>query len=290
VHQHLKLAGGETREFGFSYARTSRGYGAGFSVPVVSVVADYLDEGGRVRLPPKAFALEVGLEPLPEEAFEKKENSALKLVGGASAATVPDSVFPLVRGPITVEAWINPRETPEHAGLVSKAEKSGFVLSVKEGVPRFKIHSAGEYRKVEAGAPVGNGRWTHLAGVYDGEEVRLYIDGSLVAETPAPGEMTATSLPLMIGADPDARGRPQMSFDGLIDEVRISDGARYRGAQFDPVKRHRRDGATLLLFHCDQSFGPFIPSDEPAGVHGELSGGAAVVSRKGDRVTPAEAR
>ena len=58
-------------------------------------------------------------------------------------------------------------------------------------------------------------------------KVKLYIDGVLAAEAPAPGARRSNKHPFYVGADPDERGRPVDALTGLVDEVRISSGARY---------------------------------------------------------------
>ena len=74
-------------------------------------------------------------------------------------------------------------------------------------------------------------------------------------------------MPYFIGAEPDRRRRANGVFDGLIDELRISSGARYEGDAFEPARRHERDEQTVLLLHLDTSVGPFAPDDSPQGRH-----------------------
>jgi hypothetical protein len=62
----------------------------------------------------------------------------------------------------------------------------------------------------------------HLAGVYDGKSVRLYIDGTLAAEQSCPGKPQLSGADVAVGRLLDGLG----DFDGEITEVRISDTAR----------------------------------------------------------------
>lgn len=231
--------------------------------------------------PEASKPLDRELPALDESAFSGFKNHAARIRGrDGEAILIADHVLPLPEGAFTVEAWVNPRETSKKAAVISKAEKSDFVLSVIDGTPRFKVHAGGEYRKAVAGAPLGNNRWTHLAGVYDGREVRLYVAGRMVACTPTAGSVTSKSLPTMIGADPDANARPQFSFDGLIDEVRISRGVRYAGGRaFEPRIRMKRDGDTLVLLHFDRLLAGFVPSDDAAGRHARVVGEPPLLER-----------
>jgi hypothetical protein len=70
----------------------------------------------------------------------------------------------------------------------------------------------------------------HLAGVYDGKALRLYIDGELVNEQAACGKLLGSDVELAIGHLLDGGGR----FAGTIFEVRISDSAH----SADQIRAH----------------------------------------------------
>src|SRR5690606_12645569 len=44
--------------------------------------------------------------------------------------------------------------------------------------------------------------WNHVAGVYDGAEMRLYINGELDSSQNVSGAISTSAGPLFIGADP----------------------------------------------------------------------------------------
>ena len=59
---------------------------------------------------------------------------------------------------------------------------------------------------------------THVAGVYDGQTVTLYVNGVAVeAQTIPAAPVPTNQLPLRIGADSDGMNR----FVGTLDEVRV---------------------------------------------------------------------
>ena len=62
--------------------------------------------------------------------------------------------------------------------------------------------------------------WTHLATTYDGAQVRLYVNGRLVAGAPQHGPLRDGSGALRLGGTSAGEW-----FDGLIDEVRVYDRA-----------------------------------------------------------------
>ncbi len=67
---------------------------------------------------------------------------------------------------------------------------------------------------------VSDGQWHHMAGVYDGTNMYLYVDGSLDVSKPATGLIGTNTSPLAIGAmsvPPNAL----YFFNGSVDEVSL---------------------------------------------------------------------
>ncbi|MEK6410977.1 MAG: LamG domain-containing protein [Acidobacteriota bacterium] len=90
-----------------------------------------------------------------------------------------------------------------------------------------------------SGVNVRDGHWYHIAGVFDGSQMRVYVDGQLKiskSSTFAPGGGTSH---LLIGRSQDGGG----FFNGLIDEVRVTAAAVYSGASF--TTQHRVTGVVL---------------------------------------------
>lgn len=66
---------------------------------------------------------------------------------------------------------------------------------------------------------IDDGKWHHVASVFDGKSVRLYIDGSLDMETPPGVRPAENTVPLRIGGSPDVGEM----FCGVVDEVAFFD-------------------------------------------------------------------
>jgi hypothetical protein len=59
----------------------------------------------------------------------------------------------------------------------------------------------------------------HVAGVYDGKAMMIYLDGVLQARRAQTGEITAsTGVPLMFGSSPSD---PERTFEGSIDGAQV---------------------------------------------------------------------
>jgi hypothetical protein len=201
-----------------------------------------------VELPPPA---ELG-------TLAAEHNGVLVLDGDGDCLRVSSAQLPLPDGPLTLEAWCLARSFAGRRGLVTKTQSSEFGLFCNDGTIDFSVHLGGRYVSAKTELPVLlTDRWHHIAGVYDGAEVRVYVDGALVATANGKGSRRGNELPLFIGADPDGNGRPMSFFDGRVDDVRLSQVARYRGETFEPPATHRPDADTVLLVACDRDFGPW---------------------------------
>jgi len=65
---------------------------------------------------------------------------------------------------------------------------------------------------------VKDGRWHHVAGVYDGQKLYLYVDGKLDNSLQASGLISRNNHPVYIGENSEQKRRV---WKGLIDDVRI---------------------------------------------------------------------
>jgi MSHA biogenesis protein MshQ len=124
---------------------------------------------------------------------------------------------------VSVSMWI--KQTSSQSGwitLLSKSDRS-YTMQLSNGeTPRFTIHD-GSFTGVNANHTIQIEQWYHLLGTFDGDTVRLYVDGVLQGENSGVGQMSdASGYDLAIGENLESRNR---YFDGFIDEVKIYDGA-----------------------------------------------------------------
>lgn len=77
------------------------------------------------------------------------------------------------------------------------------------------------YHYVYAAPSLKNNAWCHVAAVYNGKVVRIYINGKLRVEEEVAGRIVPNSLPLFIGHQSVNKHSLRDSFYGLIDEVMI---------------------------------------------------------------------
>jgi len=64
--------------------------------------------------------------------------------------------------------------------------------------------------------------WTHVAGTYDGNNLKLYVNGAMVATLAFKGTIVpSTAYPARIGALSDIGIAPSRYWSGLMDEIRV---------------------------------------------------------------------
>jgi len=131
---------------------------------------------------------------------------------------------------ITVMAWARNDKYNRSAWqqIVMKGSNNGgereYQLRVREndGEPEFSVFQQnGTVHRVIHGESLTNGNWHHLAGTYDGQDLKLYVDGELEV-TKNVGSFTlndqATAPDLAIGR---LGPNPAEYYNGTIDQVRI---------------------------------------------------------------------
>jgi hypothetical protein len=270
------LKPGETKLTSFSMMRVQEELGDKMTIPSVEFAMEVIKEDGRIPLPQRKVTLPVTLRSLPEDFFKAGEPKVLRL-DGKSAVRVEMGNKKLPDGPFTVEAWVLPGDKV-NGDIVSKAEQGEFALNLASNVPGIHAFIDERYTSAIAeNAPLPAGQWAHLAGVFDGKALTLYVNGKQAATTPASGKRRMNALPLYLGANPDAKSEPQQLYTGTMDEVRLSSVARYTG-EFTPERTFTRDDKTVYLFHCDKKAGPFFPSDSAGSNYGTFTGKPELVA------------
>ena len=128
---------------------------------------------------------------------------------------------------ITVEAWVYLAEITDWRLIFTKwadIPDGSYHLAIKNGYPQFHIFTEEGEGFAIAEERIEIGQWHHIAGTYDSEQIRVYVDGKEVISKEHSGEIVyeGKDYDVVIGSK-DAR---KFYWIGLIDEVRISSIAR----------------------------------------------------------------
>jgi biopolymer transport protein ExbB len=133
-------------------------------------------------------------------------------VAASQSLTVP------VGGSMTVSAWVKPAsELPADAALYTKLGESGsrLVIGLRGATPYVSLGGA----EAAAQAPLPSGSWAHLAMTAGEGVVRLYVDGTEVAQL-------AANLPELGGGEIVGANGELPAFMGDIDELWRANTAR----------------------------------------------------------------
>lgn len=275
-HIHRTLYSGQRVSVPIKLKSLRRGGKPTYEAPQVQVRADYLTKNARFTVKERTFPIPVRFE-LPRPTVPAQD-LALQVQKGEYVA-IEDLAINLPDGPITLECWCKPNSFAQRAGLITKTQSSEYGIFVNGGVPYFTIHVGGNYvQPTDLDTTMNIGSWQHVAGVFDGKEVRTYLDGKLVSRAPGKGKRKKNRLPLIVGADVDGAGGTNSPFNGMIDSIRLSKAGRYNGDSFIPERRLANDEQTVLLLNFDAFIGPLAYDESSSMAHARRYGDAELKS------------
>ena len=150
-----------------------------------------------------------------------KFNKALSFNGTNAWVTVPDSATLDLTTGMTVEAWLKPATSSGWQSAVVKEQPGnlayGMYANTNLNRNEAEVYVGGATRSVNGTSQLPVAAWSHVAATYDGTTLRLYLNGTQVAQLATSGSILTSSSPLRIGGN----GIWGEYFNGLIDEVRV---------------------------------------------------------------------
>jgi len=184
----------------------------------------------------------------------KGRNSAFGF-SKANYISIPyNSLLDFTGGPITIEFWARPQSDSPYGRIIKRANSGQYYISesIKSANQLTFTYGDGSVTS-EVGSFVAN-EWQHVAAVYDGQYLKIYINGQ--EKGSVEHTVTATSDPddvVLMGWE--ATFGAYNNYSGALDEVRLSRVARdiatnwANGVYFRPLEP---DDDTVFLFHFDE--------------------------------------
>jgi hypothetical protein len=145
-------------------------------------------------------------------------NLGVRIRSAKDVIQVPDEPQFTVSRRVAVAAWVNPATVSGNQPIIIKRlnDRTSFSLGVHNGnIEMAVVLTSG--KTFISRAPIAAGRWTHVAGMYDGTFVFLFIDGQQFGQVFAGGKLRNVFAPLRIGATSQSQ-----FFHGVLDNVFIS--------------------------------------------------------------------
>lgn len=157
-------------------------------------------------------------------------NPSLDVTYFGSYVAVPYNATLNPPGPFTVEFWANPiQSVSDYFCPVSSVDISensgnsrcGYLFYQGPGSQWvFRVGNINGYVANIAGGMVQTNAWQHIAGVYDGTNVMLYVNGALVAG-PAPATGYSPNTNSLTQFRIGATSFGNRTFDGSVDELAV---------------------------------------------------------------------
>jgi len=122
---------------------------------------------------------------------------------------------------ISIEAWIYSDQDQSWAPVVIKNDWSGDDIGYGMYIDNDYVYFFVDNYSDNVEAQLMYGEWTHVAGTYDGTEMKIYINGVLTETLAYTIPVPVTTQNLTIGCD----NRIDYPFVGIYDEIRIWDRA-----------------------------------------------------------------
>jgi hypothetical protein len=165
--------------------------------------------------------------------------SCLGFNGSSSYIAIGNNISLNVTNAITLEGWINLNGSPTTSQML--VEKSGqvsyWLYVTSTGTLKGGVYTGGNWKEVTNGGTVSSNTWHHIAMIYDGNQVQLWMDGSQSGSSlSATGNINTDTSDVWIGR------YSGYYFNGLIDSVNIYDYALNVGQ----IKQHYNAGLNRL--------------------------------------------
>jgi hypothetical protein len=154
-----------------------------------------------------------------------KYGGALAFNGTNSWVTVADAAALDLTTGMTIEAWVNPTSLTGWRSILLKERAGGLAYSLYATNPDLGSTPPATFINLGTASDTNSSgtqalplnTWTHLAGTYDGSQLKMYVNGALRQTINAGGGITVSNGVLRIGGN-SVYGE---YFAGLIDEIRL---------------------------------------------------------------------
>lgn len=164
-------------------------------------------------------------------------------------------------GAQTIELWVRPATTGQNSVIIAHSDDTtGWSLELNDGRVTWWVASTAGWRAAQHPTALAANTWHHVAVTYDGATARVFVNG-------APGS-AATIGAITQGPFLRIGGLTGYGFfNGDLDDVRISNVARYSGAFTPPSTAHPADANTRALYRLDEGSGQTTADASGNGYH-----------------------
>ena len=146
-----------------------------------------------------------------------------KRFDGDDIITIADSEKLDITTAISIVAWVRPTQLGDVRFIFDKnTAVSNFAyrfLKSAANKVQFTLYTTGEVdRTALSVSTIGTNTYTHIAGTYDGINIKIYVNGILENTSSATGLITTSNSSLLIGKNVD---NSSQNWIGDMDEIAI---------------------------------------------------------------------
>jgi hypothetical protein len=140
--------------------------------------------------------------------------------------TLPSTFFKTTKI-LSVAVWVKFDTISQNfIGIIENVAGNvgGWALDIPSSaskLPRLQFYNGSSYSIAQGTTALTTGQWHHLCGTISGEEMKLYVNGSLEATTSYSVAISNTNQSVVIGGD----GASTNYLDGQISDVKLYDKA-----------------------------------------------------------------
>ena len=143
---------------------------------------------------------------------------------------------------VSFSAWLNPDSV---SGMQNIFEQISGAIQLNRAAAQWQVivrNAASTSVTVTDGTATA-GSWSHVTGVYDGNNVKLYVDGKFITQTDQTGLLFNASQGFILGCDGDTSNVCVAGtfYAGQVDDLRIYPYA----LSDDQVKREFNEGRSV---------------------------------------------
>ena len=185
-----------------------------------------------------------------------------------------DPVLDITGSSLTLAAWVFPRRGQGKAPFISKGQDQYSLIQLDEKNLEFMIHD-GKSVAVQAEVPENWYRqWHHIAGVFDGSQLRIYINGHLQNYLVQSGSIDDGASPVTIGRTAGT----EWFANARIDEVKIFSRALTSKEMAGCMNQGNAQGNLWLDFDRAENRGTYLGY----GIYGQPNSTDGIVYTNGE--------
>jgi beta-galactosidase len=172
-----------------------------------------------------------------------------------------DDAVEIENDSLTLSMWVYPRKFNSSAGtlLTKGSYQYGLVQKGTQSL-EFYITTQERYSLIVALPADWENTWHHIAAVYDGKTMQLFIDGKKAGEKPATGNIRNFPYPVNIGRNAQIHGQETSDYlcDGIFDQVAVFSKAMDPALLLNPDPAIKQKASLWLDFENVKEEGEFF--------------------------------